>query len=605
MQGNHNPLFKKPLFWIIVTCLIVLISLFVLFRPGSTSSPKTLAADRIRLKEIFKKLDMEFWEDPTQGSLLADTAIALAGKTGDSTYLAKGLLKKASCLQMLDRADSSLWNYQLALKVSERIHNDSLVAKCKNGIANFYLRKEDYQQAMNYLTEALKVAEKVNYKHSIGLIYNGLGLVSISLKKYDKAIDYFEKAKIICKELGDVSNEAGINLNIANCYAETRNFNRAKGYYEDNLKNLQIINDSGQIVLAYINLAIVNRNLGNTHESFLYLDKASQLLKTFKNQSLLCTTLLEVGTTWLETGNLPLAKKFLAQSLAISTGTISRTNSMEALSRLSDIAGKEGNFRLAYDYFKHYDLLKDSVMNDETRKSIAEIQLKYDIQKKEYENELLGKKYEIQRRKSVTLGIIFGSFFIVVLLIGILIWLSHKNLKKSFKLQELTNQNLQEKIKSEKTINQLEKLKYQAEIEAKNKELTTTSLQLVTKNKILSDISKMTDEFHENKSMDKVSYKGLQRIIKENLNTDKEWEQFKELFENVHQDFFTGLKNHYPELSENELRLCAYLKINLQNKEIAKILNVSPATVTTSRYRVRKKLKMEPGTVLEDFLRNF
>ena len=172
-------------------------------------------------------------------------------------------------------------------------------------------------------------------------------------------------------------------------------------------------------------------------------------------------------------------------------------------------------------------------------------------------------------------------------------------------MQEMENSHLQEKIQSDEKINYLEKLRLTSEIEAKNKELTSASLQIVAKNKILSDISKMTDDYYSAKSIDRESYNGLQKIVRENLNIDKDWEQFKELFEKVHQDFFTGLKTNFPGLTENELRLCAYLKINLQNKEIAKILNVSPQTVTTSRYRIRKKFRLDNKTVLEDFLRSF
>ena len=266
------------------------------------------------------------------------------------------------------------------------------------------------------LTEALKTSEKANYKHCTGLIYNGLGLVSISLKEYDKAISFFEKARAICKEIGDISNEAGITLNIANCYAEQNEFGKAREFYEDNLATLLKVNDSSQIVLAYINLAIVNRNLGDIRASFNYLDKALNFLESYRNQSLLCTTMIEVGTSYLQSGNLTMARKYLEQSLGISTGTLSMTNSMEALSRLAEVAEKEGNYSLAYLYYKKYTVLKDSVMNDETRKSIDEIRWQYDIQKRDYENQLLNKKYEIKKRQNLTLGVVFASFFIVVLL---------------------------------------------------------------------------------------------------------------------------------------------------------------------------------------------
>jgi DNA-binding CsgD family transcriptional regulator len=249
--------------------------------------------------------------------------------------------------------------------------------------------------------------------------------------------------------------------------------------------------------------------------------------------------------------------------------------------------------------------VKDSIMNDETRRSISEIQMKNDIQKKEYENKLITGKYDLQRKRSLNIGILSGSFSMILLLTAILIWLSRKNLKKSYKLQELQNEVLHEKIRMDETINHLEKLRYQGELEARNKELTSTSLQLVSKNKILTDISSKVKESYESGSLSRESFNDLQRIIRENQNADKEWDHFKELFEKVHAEFFTGLKAQFPELTENELRLCAYLRINLHNKEIAKILNVNSATVVTSRYRVRKKMNLDNKTILEDFLRNF
>jgi tetratricopeptide (TPR) repeat protein len=505
----------------------------------------------------------------------------------DSIRVAKKLLKTAGLLMQQEKTDSALLAYKEALAMADALRNDSLIAKSRNGIAGYYLRHENYPKAIEYLTSALKSSEKAGYKHCTGLIYNGFGLVSISMHEYDKAITWFRKAKEICHETGDTSNEAGISLNIANCYAEISDFVSARDFYQENLDVLRKTGDTAQIVLACINLATVNRNLGDLRASFRYLEEATMLLARVPDQSLLCTALLETGSTYLAAGNLALARDYFNRGLATAAGTLSKSNSMEALSRLASVEEREGNWRGAYDYFRRYTVIKDSVMNDETRRSIAEIRLKADVQKQQYENELLGRRFEIQKRRTQNLWFLFGAFFLLSVMTGILIWLSHKNLRKSYKLQELANTHLEERI------------------DLQNRELTSTSLQLVTKNKLLSDISKMASEYYDSKSMDKASHAGLQKLIRENLNTDRDWEQFKELFEKVHRNFFTGLKSACPELTENELRLCAYLKINLQNKEIAKMLNVDPATVTTSRYRIRKKLKLDTKTVLEDFLRAF
>jgi len=182
--------------------------------------------------------------------------------------------------------------------------------------------------------------------------------------------------------------------------------------------------------------------------------------------------------------------------------------------------------------------------------------------------------------------------------------LANKNLKKSDKLKELQIIHLQEKMAADEKINELEKLRLKAEIEAKDKELTTSSLQLITKNEILTHISDIAENYYKNKAVNEECYIKLKSVLKENLDQERNWEHFKRLFEEVHKDFFKKLKITCPEISENEMRLCAYLKINLQNKEIAKILNVTPDSLKTLRCRIRKKLYLEKETILEEYIRS-
>ncbi len=556
-----------------IVSFLVIISLLLLIirqQKSGINHPESISEINQQVEKLNRAFDSTFLNNPSMGVKIAGEAIELTRNSGDSISMVRFMLRQAACYQMLDKSDTALSTFRSSLAIAEKMKDQSLIAKCRNGLANYYLRKEEYPSATYQLTEALKAAEKAGDKHATGLIYNGLGLVNISLNKPAIAIGYFQKAVGLCRETGDLTNEAGISLNIANCYAESGEYYKALEYYRENLRVLERINDSSQIILAYINLGMVNRQLERHDESFSFLDLAINSLNKFPNQSLLCTALLEKGNTSLAAGKPEEAGIFFQQSLDISSGTLARSNRMEALSGLASVAESEGNFRQALEYFRLFTKVKDSIMNDETRRSISEIQMKNDIQRKEYENRLITGKYELQRKRSLNIGILSGSLIIFLLLTAILIWLSRKNLKKSYKLQELQNEVLHEKIRTDETINRLEKLRFQGELEARNKELTSASLQLVSKNKILTDIYTKVKESYDSGSLSRESFNDLQRIIRENQNADKEWNQFKELFENVHADFFTGLKAKFPEISENELRLCAYLRINLQNKEIAK-----------------------------------
>jgi len=94
----------------------------------------------------------------------------------------------------------------------------------------------------------------------------------------------------------------------------------------------------------------------------------------------------------------------------------------------------------------------------------------------------------------------------------------------------------------------------------------------------------------------------MQRIIDNNYQIDREWEDFKMHFEQVHPEFFEQLKASYPELTPSDLKLCALLKLNMNTKESAKILGISPDSVKTARYRLRKKLQLRKDEGLFDFI---
>ena len=94
----------------------------------------------------------------------------------------------------------------------------------------------------------------------------------------------------------------------------------------------------------------------------------------------------------------------------------------------------------------------------------------------------------------------------------------------------------------------------------------------------------------------------LSRTVDNALDVDKDWEDFKLYFENVHKDFFRNLKQQYPDLGNSELKLCALLKLNLNMKETASIMGISPESVKTARYRLRKKLGLAKDDSLTDFV---
>lgn len=161
-----------------------------------------------------------------------------------------------------------------------------------------------------------------------------------------------------------------------------------------------------------------------------------------------------------------------------------------------------------------------------------------------------------------------------------------------------------ENSKKEREIVELKNANLNADIEHKNSELASKAMNLVQKSEMLSSIKEellrlqATDVI----SKDSKDFKKLIRTIDKELDIHEDWEQFAVHFDTVHDNFLRMVKERFPDLTPNELKLCAYLRLNLSSKEIAQLMNISLRGVETSRYRLRKKLDLSNEASLYDFL---
>lgn len=164
-----------------------------------------------------------------------------------------------------------------------------------------------------------------------------------------------------------------------------------------------------------------------------------------------------------------------------------------------------------------------------------------------------------------------------------------------------------EKQHAEQEIIKLQNEKLQAEISHKNMQLADSTMSIIRKNEVLIEIK---DELEKQKEDLGPRYPAryLQRIatmIDRNISNDNDWEIFEALFDQAHENFFKRLKQSYPDLTQSDLKLCAYLKLNLSSKEIAPLLNISIRGVEIRRYRLRKRIALASDENLVEFIMKF
>ena len=211
-------------------------------------------------------------------------------------------------------------------------------------------------------------------------------------------------------------------------------------------------------------------------------------------------------------------------------------------------------------------------------------------------------------------GIAIAGYFLTLFLILILAgWMFIKRLEISRRKERLRhlrayrqkeNDYIEQAAQAEKKIIKLRNEKLRNEMIHRDKELANQTMDLIHKNKFLA---KIKDELEKIKvaSTDenlKGKISSLVGKISKDVDHNKQWEVFETAFDEVHEDFLNRLKARFPSLTPKELRLCAYLRLNISTKEIAPLMNISIRGVEICRYRVRKKLNIDRDTNLTSLI---
>lgn len=159
--------------------------------------------------------------------------------------------------------------------------------------------------------------------------------------------------------------------------------------------------------------------------------------------------------------------------------------------------------------------------------------------------------------------------------------------------------------KNEKEIIRLQNEKLENEILLKTRELADTSLHLVERNEALLKVKESLQRLYRDTPQGAHDLKRTLQLINEVEKNDDSWDKFASHFDEVNSNFLRNLRQAHPKLSNTELKLCAYLELNLASKEIAQLMNISVRGVEIGRYRLRKKLGLETGQSLQEFLEQY
>ncbi len=555
-----------------------------------------------RQKEFWKPIQPEFdklteqvcdYEEAMKSDSLAIDAVIrkmydLAGKTRNRQLLARAKFWDAD-----NRGPRNM-------KMASRLIDDALtIVDSVNYVydyhrflelkANLLLNYGRYSEAY-YLLVRLE-----EYFNSIGDYPNkaqcdgNIGLIYLFMDDFSEALSYIKKANEWFDKSGNVNMSLLANQQIAYIYEST-------GRKADALALIKSILDNfpkeGSPDVKFYYLSSYFRLLDDPRQQRKVLDEAEVMAGISGDWQCLMSA-KKNKAFWFYKNGQPDSARVLAEEIYRETAdrSLKFGQKVDVCNLLSDLYAGSGEWRRAYEFKVRATAFQDSIHGSQVRSNILKGKTKLEILRHDYQL----RELEMEKRQLSTV-LLFGGVggLLLLVLLGMVIYLLRRKVASERQIRELQKRELTNKIDDQAV-----------QVDIKNRELTSSKLLSLSKNEKLSDLMLIVDDGVDDGKIDSQMAARLRKLMSDILTEENDWDKFKMHFEEVHPAFFTKLKEAHPGLTDNELRLCAYCKMNIGNKQVAQMLSVQPQTIIIARYRMRKKMGLPKEASLDDYIRSF
>lgn len=485
--------------------------------------------------------------------------------------------------------DSSIFYLEQSIVLAKKVGVDSMLAQSYSRTGRIYILAGISDRGLEYLFESLRLFEKLGDNRKRIAVLNNIATIHYRNNDLDKALTQFlDIEKIVDENKTSLGNfyyviYGNLQNNIGIIYENRKDFDKALEVYMKGLMMSQKANDFSAMGNLYTNIGKAYQLKKQYTLAQTNLEEAYRIRKEQNDQYGVSRSLGHLGTLYLELGDYKKAQEFLEGGLDAAKEIRSLDTQGSTAEILYEVYEKQGEYKKAFDMLRFQKIINDSLKNDRVAKRLVEVEMKYELEKKQREETLARERRELWY-------FIGAGLLVAVTVIAVLLFFLQRIRANNEKLQKdnlaLANRHLT-----------LEKKTLEENLEYKNKELTTNVMYLMKKNEMLIEVSERLMEVKRNARKD--DQDRIQRIILE-LNTAKDndvWEEFEVRFNHVYNDFYERLTTRFPHISPNDRKLCAFLRLNMSSKEICAITRQTPNSLNVARARLRKKLGLDNSEV--------
>ncbi|MFM2224803.1 MAG: hypothetical protein RJA07_1005 [Bacteroidota bacterium] len=299
-----------------------------------------------------------------------------------------------------------------ALAIRRKLNDEMGVGSSLNKIGNIYTRLENYDKSLDAYLECLKIYEKFKIKPYIAYSQNNIAQIYFQIHKSDMAIGYYRSAIATNTELSDFINLAGNYGNLGNVYLDQKQYDSALIALHKSVQLFKQTKVNYGLPNTYNSIAYAYKALGNLQEAKKYYFEAMQLCEAIKDTAILINCYNNCADILLKLKQPDASKVLIDKAYTMAITTNQTNNLRQSYSKYFNYYMQKGNTDLAEMYFEKLNKIKDSLLNSDMTKQIAEMSVKYESGKKQEENLLLKKDNKI---KALTLW-----FLVIGLLLSVI-----------------------------------------------------------------------------------------------------------------------------------------------------------------------------------------
>lgn len=450
-----------------------------------------------------------------------------------------------------------------AMEISEDMNYDLGLAKSMRLIGSICDALDDHDLGSRFFFDSLKIFEKLKDKSGISLVLGDIGIGFFNQQDYKKALDYYNKSLSIAQEINSLTVIKKQYNNIAVAYGGMQNYDTAILFFNKAIDINIKLGDKLGWGLNIMNVGYDQMNQEKYQDAFVSFQKALDFFVETNNKYHLAECYINYGYCYFSSNMTEQGVYYFKKALQVGNENSFYRIIHSSAEILNKIYSQKRDTLNAYKYLTIQKVAQDSLYAKNKLKLLSKLELQYLNDKKEFR-----RKLEDQRKNNLTRVIIFGLVSGIIILI---LLLSRFRLKSKFII--------------------LEKEKIEVELHSKDKELTVNLISLIKKNEMLASISNKLIFFQQNAkgTEAKEIANSISQEIR-NTTDDKMLNEFTTRFQEVHAGFYETLLLKFPDLTQNELKLCAFLRLNMSSKDISELTGQYPPSIDRARYRLRKKL---------------